>query len=78
MSEQTPLYPRAPEKSCDTCGYYSALKDPRERSDGAIIYGYCFKAGDHNHSPNMGKGYAVFIDGGSCKQFKKRRNENDG
>lgn len=71
MAEQMSLYPRTLERCCDTCSYYSALKEPRERSDGAVIYGYCFKTGDTNHSSNMGKGYAVFINGGSCKQFKK-------
>jgi hypothetical protein len=74
MDEQTSLYPCAPERSCGTCDYYSALKEPRNRSDHAVIYGYCFKPGDKDYSTNMGKGYAVFIDGGSCKQFKKRRN----
>lgn len=61
------------EKCCDTCDFYSALKEPRQRSDGAIIYGYCFKAGDKDYSSNMGKGYAVFIKDGFCKQFKAKR-----
>lgn len=73
MEDQTSLFPVKPEKCCEACSYYSALKEPRERSDGAVIYGYCFKAGNTNHSSDMGKGYAVFIDGGSCKQFRKRR-----
>ncbi len=28
---------------CDVCKHYSALAEPRERSDGATIYGYCFQ-----------------------------------
>ncbi len=78
MVEQITLFPVKPEKRCDTCSFYSALKEPRERSDGAVIYGYCFKAGGTNHSSNMGKGYAVFIDGGCCKQFTKKEAKSDG
>ena len=64
-----------PEKSCNTCRYYAELKEPFERSDGAVIYGYCFKDGDKDYSPNMGKGYAVFVDGGgcACKQHKRKK-----
>lgn len=69
--EQTSLYPRTPERCCDVCKFYSALKEPRERSNGTVIYGYCFKTGDRSYSTNMGKGLPVFIDGGFCKQFKK-------
>lgn len=61
------------ECSCNQCRYYSSLKEPRERSDGAIIYGYCFKDGDTNYSSNMGKGFAVFVPNGQCKNFKKSR-----
>ena len=63
------------EKSCRTCGFFAELKEPFERSDGAVIYGYCFKDGDKDYSPNMGKGYPVFVDGGggACKQYKRRR-----
>lgn len=45
------------------------------RSDGATIYGYCFKVGDKDYSPGMGKGYPVWIDGAgtSCKSFKCRK-----
>lgn len=62
-----------PEQHCDACTHYSALAQPRERSDGAVIYGYCFKDGDKSYSTNMGKGLAVFIQNGFCKSFKKRR-----
>lgn len=62
-----------PDNRCDLCKHYSALKEPRDRSDGAVIYGYCFKSGDRNYSPDMGKGYPVFINGGFCKEFTKRR-----
>ena len=63
------------EKSCSTCGFFAELKEPFERSDGAVIYGYCFKDGDKDYSPNMGKGYPVFVDGGggACKQYKRHR-----
>ena len=56
---------------CDSCKFYSALVEPRTRGYDAVIYGYCFQMGDRNHSPNMGKGYAVFIQGGRCKSWKK-------
>lgn len=77
MDGQTSLYPLVPEKCCVNCGFYSALKEPRERSDGAVIYGYCFKGGDRDYNTNMGKGYPVFIDAGFCKQFKKRRKPDE-
>lgn len=70
MDGQTSLYPRAPEKCCEVCANYSALKMPRKRNDGAVIYGYCFKNGDQDYNTNMGKGYPVFISGGCCKKFK--------
>lgn len=43
------------ERRCDVCKHYSALAEPRERYDGAMIYGYCFQSGDKNYSPYMGK-----------------------
>lgn len=45
------------------------------RSDGVTIYGYCFKDGDKDYSPGMGKGYPVWIDGAgtACKSFKFRK-----
>ncbi len=74
-SEQITFFPiGAEEKGCLTCRHFSALEEPRERSDGAVIYGYCFKDGDQDYSPNMGKGFAVFLLGGAaCKQYKRRR-----
>ena len=42
----------------------------------AFIYGYCFKNGDKDYSPNMGKGYPIFLPlscGGTCKDFRRRR-----
>lgn len=65
--------PKVPTKCCVTCSYYLALGEPRKRSDDAVIYGYCFKNGDHDYNTNMGKGYPVFISGGFCKKFKKRK-----
>lgn len=61
------------EKSCYSCKYFSELKEPRERSDKAVIYGYCFKSGDKNYSSNMGKGYAVFIPDAGCREYKRLR-----
>lgn len=63
--------------NCYACKHFSELKEPRERSDGAVIYGYCFKDGDKDYSPNMGKGFAVFIPEGKCKQFKRARNREE-
>lgn len=72
MDKQMSIYPvEAAVKGCCICRHYSELKTPRIRSDGATIYGYCFKDGDKDYSVNMGKGYPVFVVGGSaCKQFK--------
>ena len=38
------------EKRCENCRYCAALARPYERSDGAIIYGYCFGDGDKDYS----------------------------
>lgn len=62
-------------KNCKTCHFFAELKTPFVRSDGAVIYGYCFKNGDKDYSPDMGKGYPVFIDGGVCKAYKKSKKE---
>ena len=61
--------------SCEQCRHYSALREPRQRSDEAVIYGYCFKDGDKSYNTNMGKGLAVFIPNGDCKHFKKRKEQ---
>lgn len=68
MDGQTALYQQKPERRCDTCSYYSALKEPRACNKDAVIYGYCFK-----DIYSMGKGYPVFIDGGSCKKYHHRK-----
>lgn len=60
-----------PKTGCWKCRFFAELKTPFERSDGAVIYGYCFVDGDKDHSPNMGKGYAVFVPDGICKRFKR-------
>lgn len=63
-------------QACNVCKYCAELKTPYERSDGAAIYGYCFKHGDKDYSPNMGKGYPIFLPlscGGTCKDFRRRR-----
>ena len=80
LNEQIELYPAANCHCCNLCDHYSALVEPRERSDGAVIYGYCFKSGDKDYSPNMGKGFPVFIDGAgaSCKAFKRRKKGGEG
>lgn len=61
-------------KCCKNCRFCAELVRPYERSDGACIYGYCFSSGDKNYSPNMGKGFPIFmpLDGGAaCKDFKR-------
>lgn len=76
MNEQMSLFPDAPlkdEKACYNCGVFAELRDPFVRSDEAVIYGYCFIEGDKDHNIGMGKGYPVFIDGGSCDRWKKRK-----
>lgn len=69
----------AQNEGCEGCRHYSALREPRQRSDGATIHGYCFKHGDKNYSWNMGKGFAVFQPLGACKDRKnlprKRKSE---
>lgn len=62
-------------KSCYNCRFFAKLEKPYERSDGAVIYGYCFVSGDKDYSPNMGKGYPVFIDGGVCDKHKFPKTE---
>lgn len=62
--------------ACNVCKYCAELKTPYERSDGAAIYGYCFKNGDKDYSLDMGKGYPIFLPlscGGTCKDFRRRR-----
>lgn len=65
------------EKNCENCRYCARLAGPYERSDGAFVYGYCFRDGDKNYSPNMGKGYAIFLPlvASACKGFKRRKDE---
>jgi hypothetical protein len=74
--EQKSLFPNEKKKvllSCNACHFYSALAKPRYRSDGAVIWGYCFKNGDTNHSIDMGKGLAVFLPEASCKSWRKAK-----
>ncbi len=62
------------DKTCYQCKYFSELKEHRGRSDGSVIYGYCFSAGDKNYSVHMGKGIAVFLpESGVCKSFVRKR-----
>ena len=73
--EQISLLPPEPtdENNCVQCRFFAELKEPFERSDGAVIYGYCFQGGDRDYSPGMGKGYAVFMPTGRCKTFKAKK-----
>jgi len=76
MNAQESLFPDEKQTDpfiCETCDFYSALAEPRTRSDGVVIYGYCFKHGDKNYNTNMGKGLPVFISGGRCENWKKRK-----
>lgn len=66
MFEQESIFHDDPPDNCYSCGFFSELKVPRERSDGAIIYGYCFE-----DKYNMEKGYPVFIPEGKCESFNK-------
>lgn len=77
---QTSLFPSGERQfdNCCSCRYFAELKEPWERSGGGTIFGYCFKYGDKDHSPNMGKGFPVFIIGeGNCKNFKKRKDHGE-
>jgi hypothetical protein len=73
MVEQVTMFRDEPIKQagCDSCQHFSELKQPRVRSDEAVIYGYCFKSGDKNHSVGTGKGFAVFQPKGKCEDYKK-------
>jgi|GEM_PF-2390353 len=73
-TEQMTLFPEAPKEpdGCYACIHFAELKEPFSRSDGSVIYGYCFKDGDTDYSRNMGKGYAVFISAGKCKHKKRK------
>lgn len=67
-------------KCCGNCRLFAELKTPYERSDGAAIYGYCFKDGEKDYSVNMGKGLPVFLPptgGASCKAYKKNKTQNN-
>ena len=64
-------------KSCYNCRFFAKLEKPFERSDGAVIYGSCFTNGDKDYSPNMGKGYPVFVDGGCCDKHKYPKKEKE-
>jgi hypothetical protein len=73
MDSQTSFLKEAPPTdSCTNCRHFSGFKEPRKSEEEWVIYGYCFKAGMRVHSPNMGKGYPVYIDGGKCKEWKKK------
>lgn len=64
------------KKLCAVCRFCAELKKPYERSDSAVIYGYCFKDGDKNYNTNMGKGYPIFLPlscGCSCKSFRRTK-----
>ena len=43
--EQLSMLPIKDEKTCRICQHFAALQQPFERSDGAVIYGYCFRNG---------------------------------
>lgn len=63
-------------KCCKNCRFCAELIRPYARADGACIYGYCFSSGDKNYSPNMGKGFPIFVPldcGAACKDFKRKR-----
>lgn len=65
------------ERNCYNCKFFAELKQPHERTDGAVIYGYCFKYGDKNYNMNEGKGLAVFLPEGECKAHRRRTVPHD-
>ncbi len=68
-----------PPKCCVKCSFCAALAEPYEREDGSHIYGYCFMSGSKNSSPNMGKGFPIFLPldcGASCESFKRKAKED--
>lgn len=70
QSAETP-----PENRCEVCQHCSALVEPREIGREARIYGYCFKDGTKDYSPNMGKGWPIYLPldcGAACKSFRRR------
>lgn len=65
-------------RCCVTCKFYHALGEPFARSDGATVYGYCFRDGDKDYSVHMGKGFAVFVPEGCCKRYIRKVKKKDG
>lgn len=67
-------------KCCKNCRFCAEFVKPYTRADGACIYGYCFSSCDKNYSPNMGKGFPIFVPldcGAACKDFRKRPPEGE-
>lgn len=51
--------------NCKNCKNYSPLVSPRELSENAVIYGYCFERNGFTNT-----GYPVYIPEGKCKSYK--------
>jgi hypothetical protein len=62
-----------PKECCYSCVNFSELKEPRALEPEGSIYGYCFKSGTKPHSLNMGKGYAVYVSEGKCREFRRKK-----
>lgn len=80
MLDQTAIW-GTPDRCCQVCRYCAALAEPFALEDGAHIYGYCFKDGAKIYSPNMGKGWPIYLpldSGATCDQFKVLRRKPDG
>ena len=73
MTEQISLFGATRPENCYDCEHFSELKEPRKLDGGGEIFGYCFKSGTKPSSPNMGKGFPVYLPEGSCKSWVKRR-----
>lgn len=58
--------------SCKECQSYYDLRIPKKVDDKNYIYGYCFK-----DNYNMEKGHAIYIPGGSCKEFIACKDSKD-
>lgn len=79
-NQTAPQANKTPDCYCQVCRHCSALEEPREiegnGGEEAYIYGYCFKGGTKTYSPNMGKGFPIYIpldSGATCEDFKRRR-----
>ena len=65
------------QPTCYSCKHFSELKEPRAINKDSSIYGCCLKHGTATHNLNMGKGLAVYVPEGACKERVKRLNHEN-